>query len=594
MDIFSQTQKELHSYFHDKIHIAGTVNDDSNRFLGGTKNRGYEFSQWQMINLIDLYWNSKFETGHIDSEGQRKISLNICRFRSDVAAKQIDLDTKNFTFIPDSHDKVWLTYIFQKDFHQWAKETYLGELINKCVEAFPRYGWVVLRKVKNELEFVPLQTIRNQQDACSLNDAAFVILEHPNMTRKEIQEMKRWDGEGVEYDKDGRVTIYERYGHITVGEYKKHKGEEKQDGDDEKYIDTYAILTCEKDKNKKDADGHVLFIEEITERPFVEARWAEQHGRLMGVGEIENTLENQIGINMAINLHRKQLLWSSKKIFQSTSEGLARNLVRDVKDGDVLTIAPNGNVMPVDMSNRALGDFNAFTDALSRNADQKTFTYEVATGESLPSGTPFRLGVVMSNAVNSHFDMKREKLGFIFKKAIMELMLPQFKKELRNEHMVAILANEEGFTALRELLFTKMVNDAIKKSVFEKGKLPESLDDIKATIRQNLNDVRHMFVKVLEAEYDTLKTSMTLTITGEEIDIPKKIETLTNLYTALIQKGDPRADRVLSRILALTGENYDILAGAENQQQPMQPQGQPGQPLQFSQMNQPSTAAQTL
>ena len=75
MSIFEQLNKELHEFFNTKVHIAGTRNNDNARYLGA-KNKSYEFSQWEMINLIDLYWNSKFETGQTDSEGQRKIFLN--------------------------------------------------------------------------------------------------------------------------------------------------------------------------------------------------------------------------------------------------------------------------------------------------------------------------------------------------------------------------------------------------------------------------------------------------------------------------------------------------------------------------------------
>lgn len=590
-NIHSQIKKELDEFFTQKVHIAGTSDNDGARYLQ-SKGKNYEFSQWETINLIDLYYNSKFESGEKDSENQRKLFLNICKFRSDVAAKQIDLDVKNFNFVPESGESVWGSWLMSKEFALWAKENYFGELINTCVENFPRYGWIVLKKVRNQLEFVPLQTLRNQQDAKSLATAKFVTIEHPDMTLADMEEMKGWDTSKLDMTPTDCVTVYERYGHVPLDIYKKHKGEKVGDNDHKKSIDCLVITTLDK-KNDK-GDGIVLFMEKISERPFVEAHWSKQHGRLMGIGEIENQFENQVGANMSFNLYRRQLLWSSKKIFQSPDEGIAKNLVRDVKDGDILQVSPNGNITQIDMGNRAGADFNNFSQILEKNSDQKSFTYEVATGEALPSGAPFRLGVLLSNAVSSHFDMKREKLGLFFKRAIIELVLPEWKKEVSKEHVVTIMNNEDGYEALKNIVLTQNIKRAAIKAITE-GRLPD-IAGLTQLYTETLEKSRHIFVKVLEDFYKDIEGKVILTIIGEEIDLPKKIETMTNLYTQMVQRGDPRADRVLGRILAYSGESYDLLVGANQPQQtPQIPQnGSTPSPIQQSSLNQPTTANQQV
>ena len=75
-DIFGQIGKEIQSFKNDRILIAGTK-EETGRYLNKAQ-KGYQFSQWETLNLIDLYYNSKFETGLLDSEGQRKLFLNIC------------------------------------------------------------------------------------------------------------------------------------------------------------------------------------------------------------------------------------------------------------------------------------------------------------------------------------------------------------------------------------------------------------------------------------------------------------------------------------------------------------------------------------
>lgn len=588
-NVYGQIQKELHEFFNNKIHIAGTKNEEEARYLKKA-NRNYEFSQWETINLIDLYYNSKFESGEKDSENQRKLFLNICKFRSDVAAKQTDIDLKNFLFVPEEAESEWGAFFIGKEFRYWAKEHQFSELINRCVENFPRYGAVVLKDINGDLEFVPLQTIRNQQDAKSLNDARYVIVEHADMSLDEMKDMKGWKTDSLDMKFGDTATVYERYGFVPRSVIDKANGRETTD---DEVVDSLIICTVRPNK-KGDPEGTILFAEEIKKRPFIEVHWSNQYGRWLGAGEIENQFENQIGANMSFNLYRRQLLWSSKKIFQSPDDGIAKNLVRDVKDGDVLQISPNGNITQVDMGNRAGADFANFQKILEGNSDQKSFTYEVATGESLPSGTPFRLGVVLSNAVNSHFDLKREKLGLFFKEAILNKVLPTFKRTVTGEHMISMFSDEEGFEALKQTVMNLNLNEAIKHS-FLNGRVPD-VPALKTRFEQEVGGKNFLFVKIPDSFYDDLAFKLTLTVTGEEIDIPKKIETLTNLYTQLAQRGDPRAERVLKRILGYAGENFDLLAGPAPQTQPQQlPQGQQQpQGQSSSSLSQPTSANQTL
>ena len=384
-NIYQQTKKELQDFLTKKIHVAGTQNNENARYLS-RDSVNYEFSQWEMVNMIDLVYNSKFKSGEVDSEGQRKLFLNISKFRADVAAKQTDLDVKDFLFVPDKGKGEWPAFFANIEFEQWAKDNYFGELLNECVESFPRYGTVVLKKIKDKLEFVPLQTLRCQQDAESLDTSGFITIEHPNMTKGEMSDMPGWDVSGLDMEWEDTTTVYERYGFVPLSAIKKHRGEVCEPDDHDRAVDTLTIMTLKFDNKKKTVDGNVIFMEEITKRPFQEVHWARQHGRWMGIGEIENQLENQIGANMSFNLFRRQLLWSSKKVFQSADDTIAKNLVRDVKDGDVLQIAPNGNITQVDMADKSGADFNAFQEILNKNSDQKSFTYEASSTESVTSG----------------------------------------------------------------------------------------------------------------------------------------------------------------------------------------------------------------
>lgn len=585
-NIFSQLQKELQEFNNDRIQIAG-VEGHGAKYLNN-KGGGYQFSQKDTLNLIDLYYNSKFESGDTDSEGQRKVFLNICAFRADVATKQVDLDVKDFVFVPDDNASEFGALFLTRKFKAWAKENFFGELLNEAEIDYPKYGTVVVKKLKEEVQRVPLKNIIIKQDAKDIKTAEYFIEEHKDMRLEDMQAMKGWNLSNLDLDFDSAVTVYERYGRVPLSTFKELKGLEVEDGDDKKVTNCIAIMTLDAKKKKETPAGNVIFIEELEgkDRPYEECHWRRQDGRWLGIGEIENLFENQIVQNMTANLRKRALYWSSKHLFQSSDTEIAKNLVRNVKDGDVIKIMPNGNISPVSIETRNLGEFQSSEQLWENNSDKKSFTYEVATGEALPSGTPFRLGVVMSNAVNSHFALKRENLGLFFNRVVMELVLDIFKKQNKKPHKMMIPADEKGVEVLKKELAAIYTYQNFKDQLLQGG-IPD-LEDIKAKVDEEIAKRKNLSFDIPDDYYEQLETTVTLVTTGENINLEKKIESLTNLYTSMAQRGDPRAEIVLKRILALSGEDYDSFGEAQAPQgqgmqgiaQAMQmasqaPQGQP-------------------
>lgn len=574
-DIFGQIGKELEE-FEEQITITTTKENTGNRYLN-KKQKGYSFNQKEVLNLIDLYYNSKFETGEIDNEGQRKLFLNICAFRSDVASKMIDIDTKDFVFIPEDKSHKWTTYFIQREFQQWMKDENFGELINEFVEMFPKYGTVVAKRVGDDIQRVVLKNLVCKQSAKSLKDSPYVIEIHPEMTFDDMKKYKDWDLENLNLEFGKTTTVYERYGAVPTNYYNKLKGINTKVPDYET-TECVIIATCDKIDNKDEYAGTLLFIEEIEkdDRPYEECHWKKQDGRWLGIGEIENQFENQIARNMIANLRRRALLWSSKKIFQSPDDTLAKNLIRDVKDGEVLRIMPNGNITQVDSASRNMGEFASTETVWEDNSNQKSFTYEVATGESMPSGTPFRMGVVLSNAVSSHFGLKKEKLGLFLKRVVFEQVFEIFKKENKDEHKVLVFSGEKGMEDLKKVVVELEMNKAIDEWIMSDKPMP-NFEDLRATIEETITGQDIIEVLIPDRIYDDAKVKMQLSITGEEINVDTKIATYTTLYQSLVQMGDPRAEQVLEKLMSLTGDNLESVAGSKPQA-PQAMQAMQGQP----------------
>ena len=56
---------------------------------------GYTYNQYETLRTIELYHNSRFTTGNLDTLKREKPFYNICKFRVNVATRATDIDTKD-------------------------------------------------------------------------------------------------------------------------------------------------------------------------------------------------------------------------------------------------------------------------------------------------------------------------------------------------------------------------------------------------------------------------------------------------------------------------------------------------------------------
>ena len=559
-NIFADLQKDIQSFDNDIVTIASTSDENSVRYAS-TKTGGYLYSQKKVLNLIDLYYNSKFETGITDSEGMRKTFLNVCKFRADVAAKQTDLDVKNYVFIPDSPQYQWKTFFMARKFQLWTRDNDYGQLLNDLNKDYSKYGTCVTKRVGKRVERVPLRNLRVTQTAKSLKEAVYgggYVIEEHEYSEYELKAFKYWDSEGMTYNDDGKCKVYERYALYPRSYVEMMNGRESND---DTLVPAMAIVAPFK-KTKK-PDGKILFIEEA-EPSYAEAHWDKQDGRWLGIGEIENQFENQIARNFTANMRRRALLWGSKKIYQSTDDLTAKNLVRNVRDGEILKVGPNGAISQVNTGSQNLAEYSADEAMWEKNSDQKSFTFEVATGEALPSGTPFRLGVILSNSVASHFALKRQNFGLFLTRSFYNQLIPIFKKETK-DHNVSIAAGAEGYEMLKESLVEYLSIQNMKRNLLAGNDF--NPEEVKAKAEKEISREHRLFINIPAGFYDDAKFQMELDITGESYDKKEQIETLTTLYTSMVQRQDPRAEKVLSLILSKTGKNLEAILGKDGPQQ---------------------------
>lgn len=580
-NIFSVLNQAVSDFDNNTVNVipADNQNNSDRRYLGGGHD-GYEFSQRELLIDIDMAYNSVYKNGKYDKEGQRKAYLNIVRFYVQVAKKNTDIDTKNFVFTPSDYstENIWGVWFTKRQFNNWIKKSEFAGVINDLLTDFNKYGSCVAKRLKDTIVRVPLRSLRCDQTAETLLDGVKggtpLVIEH-NMSYIEYKEYPVYE----KVDRyEGKRLVYEMYSYMSKGNLLNLQNKEAKEKDYEDMILTMSILMPSK---KEEGNGQnkvkgysekLCFIEQIDYLPFEEAHSEKQDGRWIGLGNVEKQLENQIARNTSANLRKRSMLWSSKKIFQTQGDSISKNLVKNVQDGEILQVGLNGAISALDTSTRGLNDFTQDEQIWEDNGQKQSFAFESATGESMASGTPFRLGAMLSNSVMSYFDGQKEIFGLFLQELFENQIIPIFERRAK-EDIALIGSTEEGYHMLKEMFIDFYTNDYYMKTALSPDYFETEIpteEEVRAKIDKDLVKSPYLYVNLHKDLYKNAKYNINLDITGENRDMADK-ETLTTLWTGYMQSGDKeKADRLLNVILGANGKNLGGILGSTVASKPVQ------------------------
>lgn len=568
-NIFEKIEQEIFDFDKGGVYIVGKPDNVKTEMPTRRGERGgYYYSQRDLLTSIDLACASKYRKGIWDDEGQRKTFINIVNFFRDVMKMKIKISVADYLFSPTSLDYTWIVWLFDRMFKLWASEESYNDQIDEYAHDLATYGTCVGKRLNDCTERVPLRTMRCTQTAKSLYRAAayggYVILEDEKHYN-EMQNYPDWDLSRLSSDKS--YPVMERYGLVPQGliDGWGYMSDEQISRyvvkEDEEYVLAMAIVVPEgaNAKGAAGADEALLYLQELDENswPLDECHAEKVDGRWLGRGEVEKQLENQIARNLNANYRRRSILWAAKKIFQSSDENIQENLVYEVVDGQILHPKQNGLITQVNTQSQHTTEIKGDDDSWDANSKQNSFAFEVATGQSMPSGTPFRLGIVLDRAVSSHFKLVRSTFSNFLKRSFFNQLIPLFQEEYADEHDAQIAISSSDIDAFKEDIVNFHTNSRIFEAMLN-GERP-SPSEIRLQVEQELVKNAYAFIAVPKNGYDNIQKYMKLNLTD---DISAEVADLTTLYQVMSQKGDARAEHVLREIFALRGKALPAIVGA--------------------------------
>ena len=521
------TQKELFESIQQEINYSETTILPTNPPLTSS---GGSMTELGRLRLIDLYMLSQYRDSNTDQFGNQMVFYNISSLPVEVASKMLDFDTKDIMLIAED-GRYWETWLMQKELGFWMKDKFFGRQLNEYAFNLPRDGHIILKKVDDDIQLVPLKNLRMRPDALNLESTP-IIEKFEYQPDEFIDEAKKrgWENwRKVELNPDKVESGYFDKSGSKVVVYGAWYPEGFLDMDSNYFLVSY--------------DGHVL-ADMKRELFYKGLPWEKLDGRLLGRGTVEKLFNEQIYLNRIANYKADGLNWASKKLFQTRDIAFDTNLLGDADNGEVFVT--NDSIDPVLMEERNLSFYSQEEARWETQAMRRVFSTEPATGGRAPSGTPLGSTILQAQMTAGFYDQKKENLAMFVKEIIWDWIMPEFKKESRPEHklmMRNLLSSEGGAEKMFQLRLNEKVN---KAKMFSKYLPPEMWEIRKALMAEQVKEEE---LKVPKGMYDNLKMKMEIVITGESIDTASKLTTLQTLFQIIGSNPAVLQNKVTKNIL---------------------------------------------
>jgi hypothetical protein len=343
--------------------------------------------------------------------------------------------------------------------------------------------------------------------------------------------------------------------------------------------------------------GITLYEDEIDELTDIyrELKWENVEGRRLGRGFAEALFDNQIAENEAENLERRGLFFKALQIYQTRDDTVGgRNILTDVENGDILKVSSELLLAPKD--NTDLAAFNATRSRWTKNTEQKTFSFDIARGEDLPSRTPLGVANLSVGMVASFFETKREILGEFWRYLFIEDIIPSFKKQNSKAHTLSVAKTAQGLDRVLRAYAKNVINKkAYDYAIGNGGGYFPSEEERKAEedrIIQELASNKVTIFDIKENAYKDVEILLDMIVTGEQIDTNAIKQTLQFAMQLLATNPNILRDKVTRtsffKMLELQGVSPVDLAMLDDMaeanpmpQAPLQPGGSAAAPGQM-------------
>lgn len=554
MDIIKEISQIKENYYDSTITIM----------------EGLTHSQHTIIQKVEFYTNSQYINGMFDEMGRYKPFYNIVNFRVNVAVKATDLDTKDIQVFSDNPNHAVKSMIFNKEVKNWMRRNYFSKTLNNLTFTRAKYGGVLVKKVVKSGD-ITLEVPEWKNlivDQVDIKNG--VKIEKHYITPVQIQKKKKvWnkiDNNWHEVEtildnldnKSSRVCILE-----VEGEFEKeYIGETPEE---EFSLQHYFILCDENEEPKC-----VLHQEELASSSYKYLPWLEASGRSLGIGIVEDGFNAQFATNDMVLKQRDIIELASKTLIYTDSDIVENNVLNDTSVGDILKIDKGEQMGVLNTMPSSFPALDAIKTAWDEQYSRISSTFEAVTGETMPSGTPFRSIAIQNQEAQSTFNYRREEMGIFLNEIFTDWIIPFITKKLNKQHILSSDFTEDELAKIddsfaKHIAYKEVISNLLKMKPTTIDEFIERVDEIKA---KNKELGKKRFIDVPEGYFKDVEFQLDILTTGEQINKTAVFETISNIISVISSNPNILQDQILKSLLAKAieisgiGINIDTIAAS--------------------------------
>ena len=523
--LFSRIESEISMYLSRRIELS----------------EGVFFSQHKTINRIYKFKNRDLSGSKINADLTYDYYFDIISPRADSEVKNLRFDTKHIlVFSQNPRRDFPAVFIANASLKSWMAENGEDDKLKAAVEEFVGNGNIGFKRIDGGYEIVdPLNTYITQQQAETVDDTD--IIERHEMTASELKSMKPWEHVdevikelgGKSFKITAQTTssdttsnqfeVFEFTGEVSEKEFNEAKGLEG--GDEHKYFLAKVIVAGLKEGGT--GEKFTLFAEQLKGKMsdhYIYAHRGRYEGRFWRVGMYELLFDHQIRANEIGNQLASGLGWSSKVIFKSKNPSVLQNIRADVENGDVII---TDDLDQVSVRMQGMDQLIADWNRVMMDADRLSNSLEVTRGESLPAGTPFRMGMLLDQNAGKMFTLLRQKITLPYKRVFREWVIPQLVKDLTGKDVIQLVGEVDFLDQLREI----MAENWYAQNLVQIG--PHTRKVAEAIKAEKLDELRRVdpVIENTKEIWQGVLPRLFVTITGENSDLQDQLQDLISLMS---------------------------------------------------------------
>ena len=566
----------------DKSTIPEIVRSAEYNYIHSTTRLG-EFVDWDMygtVEKITAYLNSKHISGDKDSLGREKPFFNIVTAAVNIWYRATDLDRKDIVIRPDNSSTIISAFLATVLLQNWMRKQRFGVFLNSWGRTLAQYGSAISKFVEKDGELIPTVIPWNRLICDPTDFYALPVIERLYKTPSQLRKIKEYDQGAVENliaskitrknldgsTKDTRnefVELYEVHGELPKALLMKNP----QDKDWDTYTQQIHVVSYSLNKDSK-YDDYTLYRGKEKKNPYRKDDLIEEDGRTLSIGAVESLFDAQWMQNHTMKNMKDTLDLSSKLIFQTADANyVGRNVLSAIETGDILIHSPEKPLTQINNSKSDIVALQNFSTQWKVLAQEITSTPDAVRGNTLPSGTPFSLGVLLTNNASSLFEIMTENKGHAIEDMLRIFVIPHLKTKMDTKEEVMAILEDRDIKKIDAIYIPKAAiklhNDRFKEMTLN-GEIPRAFDQVamENQVKQSLASQGNQRsfdpgeISWKEVTKD-LEWNLEVGVTNEPMDKQVMLTTLNTVLQSIAGNPlilqDENAKLIFGKILSLAG-----------------------------------------